>query len=75
MAKEYLIFSAPEYGAISVQVGTSSLRAQRSNPEANLWIVSSLTLFAMTCWNVICAGLNITRSNRRHTACTVIRYG
>jgi type IV pilus assembly protein PilE len=48
--------------AVSVQVGTSSLRAQRSNPEANLWIASSLTLLAMTCWNIICTGLNKNRS-------------
>jgi hypothetical protein len=39
------------------------LRAQQSNPEANLWIASSLALLAMTCWNVICTGLNKNRSS------------
>jgi hypothetical protein len=75
MAKEYLKFFALGYGAISVQAGTSSLRAQRSHPEANLWMASSLTLLAMTCWNIICAELNINRATRRHTACTVILHG
>ncbi|MDR0251378.1 MAG: lipoprotein [Burkholderiales bacterium] len=51
--------------ALSVQAGTSSLRAQRSHPEANRWIASSLTLLATTCWNVICTGLNKNRS--KHT--------
>ncbi|MDR0246869.1 MAG: lipoprotein [Burkholderiales bacterium] len=53
--------------ALSVQVGTSSLRAQRSNLEENLWIASPLTLLVKTCWNIICTGLNKNRS--KHT-CT-----
>jgi type IV pilus assembly protein PilE len=48
--------------AVSVQVGTPSLRAQRSNPEVNLWIASLLTLLARTCWKIICTGLSKNRS-------------